>query len=232
MTDIRLYLAAHPHDGRPVARVLGEQVAKMHAAGFTHGDLYSKHILVGPGPRFCILDWQRAGKKPEFRGARLADLATLNATLAESSASDRLRVVFLRHYLRESGIEARVGLAATIRQQSDHLRKKRRIRALRALPSPSGHQSLAWLDGEALCVTPAFMETFGNRIPECLDLSRAADPRVSRCPTRGLGGRVFGERSNRRVGALSGFACVAVAGILVATRTEPRRSSGRPALSP
>ncbi len=54
------------------------------------------------------------------------------------------------------------------------------------LRSPSEQQSLVWLDGEARCVTPAFLETLGERIPECLDLSRAVDPRVSGCSTRGL----------------------------------------------
>jgi len=72
----------------------------LHAAGFAHGDLYSKHVLVRAGPRFCFLDWQRARlwKKVPI-AIRQMDLATLDATMPDTLAGDRMRLACLRAYL-------------------------------------------------------------------------------------------------------------------------------------
>ena len=172
----------------------------MHTAGFTHGDLYSKHILLAPGPRFCILDWQRARlTNAAVLGARQRELAMLDATMLDSLATDRLRLVFLRHYLRDLPGASVSVFAARIRKLSLQLQRKPRIRALQRLPLPPGTQSLVWLDGEALCVTPAFRETLGGQVPEWLrvlyDTNRESDPRNSGVPSsRGLARQLVRRR--------------------------------------
>ena len=55
---------ANPAARRRLARSLGAALAQMHAAGFTHPDLYSKHVLVGPdGKSVQFLDWQRSRRR-------------------------------------------------------------------------------------------------------------------------------------------------------------------------
>ena len=199
MIDIRHYLAQHAEARFRVARALGRELARMHAAGFTHGDLYAKHILVGPGPRFCLLDWQRGRRRARLsRRARQRDLAMLDATLLDSSATDRLRLVFLRHYLRDLKGASVTAFAMRIRRLSLRLQKKPRICALRRVPLPSGTQSLIWLDGEALCVTPAFRETLSSQVLEWLriahDTYRARDPRDALRSSRGLARQLVRRR--------------------------------------
>src|SRR6266851_7559049 len=47
-----------------LARRLGTALARMHNAGFTHPDLYSKHVLVCPGKQEIVfLDWLRARRR-------------------------------------------------------------------------------------------------------------------------------------------------------------------------
>ncbi len=72
----------------------------MHAAGFTHPDLYSKHVLVGPdGASVQFLDWQRSRRRLVLDARRRArDLAALHATLADDLARPRERLACLRGY--------------------------------------------------------------------------------------------------------------------------------------
>ncbi len=179
VSDLRLFLRAHPDQAAAVARALGTEVGRMHAAGFEHGDLYAKHVLIGPGPRLCLVDWQRARRRPALSWAcRSRDLSTLDATLLETLASARVRLAFLRSYRKTYTHCAGTGAALTvggfaaaahaIRRLSLQLLRKRRVRELRCVPLPPGTQSLVWLDGEALCVTGSFREEIGPQVPDWL----------------------------------------------------------------
>ena len=89
---------------RRAAIRLGRALARMHAAGFNHPDLYAKHVLVNPETGdSTLLDWQRSRRSPVVSfEARLRDLATLHATVSASLSDDTLRRTLLRAYLRES----------------------------------------------------------------------------------------------------------------------------------
>jgi tRNA A-37 threonylcarbamoyl transferase component Bud32 len=173
MMEIRQYVQQHPQQKTRVARALGREIARMHAAGFEHGELFTKHILIGPDGCICFLDWQRARlHKNITRNSCCRDLAKLDATLPTTLASDRMRRTLLRDYLRHFlGIERTKALsswAAKIRRLSLKLQQKHRIRVLRRLPLPSGSQNLIWLDGEALCITQAFRAELGAALPDWL----------------------------------------------------------------
>src|SRR5207344_2588903 len=97
----------------------------------------------------------------------------LNATLLESLANDRVRLACLRGYLKNMARSLFKTLAGNIRRLSLQLQQKPRIRELQRLPLPPGTQNLVWLDGEALCLTPAFREHLGDQIPDWLRFGAA-----------------------------------------------------------
>lgn len=160
--DLRTYLQQQPLERVALATALGRELARVHAAGFHHRDMYSKHILVGRddnGWRWCFLDWQRGRHVGRVAWLhRLRDLAALDATLANTMASRRERLLCWRAYLAaQPKPAARPGkFLRIVCRLSAHLQRKRRIRELRQAPLPAGRQGLIWLDGEALCVTPHF----------------------------------------------------------------------------
>lgn len=168
VADLRSYLNEHPLERLALAPALGQELARIHAAGFQHRDLYSKHILVGRdhrGWRFCFLDWQRGRQRRRLSWLpRLRDLASLDATLAGVMASRRERLLCWRAYLTaQPRLAVRPGkLLRMLCRLSAQLQRKRRIRELRQLPLPAGQQELIWLDGEALCVTPRFQAALSS----------------------------------------------------------------------
>jgi tRNA A-37 threonylcarbamoyl transferase component Bud32 len=89
---------------RRFAAKLGRLLARFHAAGFAHRDLYAKHVLLGPGGEVTLLDWQRAVRRTRVsRRERARDLAALHATLPEHLAGRRERLVLLRAYRGTGG---------------------------------------------------------------------------------------------------------------------------------
>ncbi len=187
MIDVRHYVEQHPRERLGIARALGKELARMHAAGIEHGDLYAKHVLAGAGPRFCFLDWQRARMHRTTRTWCYRDLAALDATVPASLVTDRTRLVFLRSYWealdifnrRELARQNTTGLfrlAGDIRRHSVKLQQKRRIRKLRPVPLSPGAQSIVWLDGEALCVTGAYRAELGKNVPAWLRLRATPAP--------------------------------------------------------
>ena len=63
MTDLRTWLRrkTDPEARLRLARSLGAALARMHAAGITHPDLFAKHVLVAAdGETVQFLDWRRA----------------------------------------------------------------------------------------------------------------------------------------------------------------------------
>jgi tRNA A-37 threonylcarbamoyl transferase component Bud32 len=203
--DLRAFLERAPARLRRLTAVrLGEALARIHAAGFDHPDLYSKHILVSRAPghslRIHFLDWQRSCRRRTVSWAvRRRDLAALDATLAEELAGSRDRLACLRAYRRAAGAigPPRLGAAArSIRRRADQLVRRRRIRELRQPPLAWGRQNLVWLDGEALCVTRAFRAELRGRLPEWL--APAAADHQTRCGVS----RTQVERSGGRQGLL------------------------------
>jgi heptose I phosphotransferase len=134
---------------RALAERLGADLARLHAAGFVHGDLYAKHVLVSPeGPGCCFLDWQRArrvGRGRRAAASRRRDLSALHATLPADLAGARLRLACLRAYRRGlAGAGDRAYLApGSIDAESQRLlRRHRHVREKRDL-APGLEQ--AWL---------------------------------------------------------------------------------------
>lgn len=104
--ELGVYIAGDqdPWRRRRAAIRLGRALARMHAAGVNHPDLYAKHVLVDPETgEPVLLDWQRSRRAPVVSfNARLRDLATLQATICAQLAGIDLRQALLRAYLRES----------------------------------------------------------------------------------------------------------------------------------
>lgn len=180
--ELRAVLRAErdPNRRRRIARNLAATLARLHAAGFHHPDLYANHLFVDPrDDSIHLLDWQRARLTYRLSWRqRRRDLAALHATTDDALVSPRERLVFLRAYLHanpEPGLswsEAARGIEA----QARHLLRRRHIREKRQPPA----QSQAWicLDGEALCVTPVFQQRCGEQVPDWLrpsDSSRSDD---------------------------------------------------------
>jgi tRNA A-37 threonylcarbamoyl transferase component Bud32 len=171
---------------RRVAVGLGKALARLHAAGFDHPDLYSKHVFVSQGTdegfRFHFLDWQRSRRRRQVNWAiRHRDLATLDATLAEELASARDRLACLRAYLRGAGparLPRLARAAHAIRSRARRLLARRRIQELRQPPLVWGRQNLIWVRGEALCVTREFGAELRGSLPDWLALP---DPESESC---------------------------------------------------
>lgn len=87
---------------RRVIEALAREIRRMHDAGLSTPDLFTRHIFLNPcpdRPTFCLIDMARMERQkttPPRRRAR--DLAELNITtpLPHASAAERLR--FLRTY--------------------------------------------------------------------------------------------------------------------------------------
>lgn len=182
-TELRAFLqqmqSASAEQRRALARHLGAVVARVHAAGYIHGDLNATHVMVDEESAMHLLDWQRSRRWawPSWR-QRLHDLAGIDATLAEELAGVRDRLTCLRSYLREGmrlgqrrrSLSLRTA-AVLVARCSRRLLQKRHVRELRQPPLAAGTQNLVWLDGEALCVTSEFHERLHRQTPDWLRAS-------------------------------------------------------------
>jgi tRNA A-37 threonylcarbamoyl transferase component Bud32 len=125
---------------RAFARQLGHEIARLHAAGVDHPDLFSKHILVRPGhdaqtpPEVFFIDLQRSSIRVRVPLRwRLRDLAALDATLPRTLASKTDRWAALAAYLAASGLSSRRRQAARqIARRAAHLASRRKIREMAA----------------------------------------------------------------------------------------------------
>jgi tRNA A-37 threonylcarbamoyl transferase component Bud32 len=172
--DLRVLLrqrSATPRDRYNLTRKLGAVLAGLHASGFSHPDLYSKHVLVDPATEAVyFLDWQRSRRGNMTWRRRWRDLATLHATLAPDLATPRQRLACLLAYFRAANAPRQLlGAAAkSIERRAHRLLTRRHIREMRQPPLATGTQNLIRLDGEALCVTREFWATLGVEVPEWL----------------------------------------------------------------
>lgn len=185
---------------RQLAIRLGRLLARLHGAGFFHRDLYAKHVLV-QDQQFCLLDWQRAwrGARVPYL-ARVRDLATLHATLAEPLASPRDRLVLVRAYAGAAAPRPWLrALLADIEEQTRQLRQRRHIREKRQPPAPEP-QNWICLDGEGLCITPAMALLSAGQSLDWLRL----DQQPTGSTARSVAGWLAPTRVSRRWLTLSG----------------------------
>jgi hypothetical protein len=145
-------------------------LARLHEAGFSNPDLYSKHVWIEPhSERFCVLDWQRSSRRNRVGWKqRCRDLAALNATVAGDWATPRERLACWRGYCSGLAGTCPSRVVRRIHSQTAGLLRRRRIRELRQPPLTDAVQQLVWLDGEALCVTPDFRAQLVENMPEWL----------------------------------------------------------------
>jgi tRNA A-37 threonylcarbamoyl transferase component Bud32 len=182
--DLRAYLWKTSEKSRReqhlFAKSLGRLLARLHDAGFSHGDLYSKHVYVDPQSRTIhIIDWQRAGRRRIVPWRmRCRDLVTLAATLDKALAEPRWRLACLAAYLRatkafRSG--RRISLAVIARRvvrRETKLLRRRRIWEMQQVAPASPKQNVIWRDEEALCVTEEFDVMLGEGDPDWLTYER------------------------------------------------------------
>ena len=176
--DLREFLRNHLSDLAAVrhrfACHLGVALARLHAAGFDHPDLYAKHVLVAKDTQeIYFIDWQRTTWRRHANWSRrIRDLAALDATLAQERASSTERLACLGAYLGSEGPGKGNlhHLARDIRKHAERLLRKGHVRKERDLPPPVPGQGLLWLDGEALCVSQDFWTELGGQVPPWLPL--------------------------------------------------------------
>jgi heptose I phosphotransferase len=154
---------------RRIARCLGAVLARMHAAGFRHPDLYANHLFLDPSDdSIQVLDWQRARLRRDLSWKECRrDLAALHATVDDLLATPHERLLCLRAYWRAG--PCRVSWTVAVRgieRQTRRLLAHRHIREKRQLPV----RPQAWicLDGEALYVSPVMQQRCNGRIPDYL----------------------------------------------------------------
>ncbi len=162
-----------------LTRCLGAALARMHTAGFSHPDLYSKHVLIASDAESVqFLDWQRSRRRLALDARRRArDLAALHATLADDLADARERLVCLIAYHAGFGAADCVGLShrafrRLILYYTHRLLRRRHIREKRQTPLARGVQEWATINGGELCVTPALAAVWPRRSPQWLALDR------------------------------------------------------------
>ena len=148
---------------RRLARALGESLARLHAAGYIHGDLYANHVLIVPGSlQIVFLDWQRAAPGRTI----WRDLAALQVTLPAGLVSRGDFLACLQWYCGKDSSSVREAVGE-IERETRQLRRRRHIRVKkRAAEAPA--LSLLCLDGEALRVTPAFRRLWPGEPPSFL----------------------------------------------------------------
>ncbi len=146
VVDLHAFLTRHVQDRSlclSLAEGIGCTVARLHDAGFTHPDLYAKHVLVRCSDlTIALIDFQRTSwyRRVPWR-FRWRDLAALDASLGDHLADEEFRFHLLQTYLRETKATNLVGKAVqAIRQRSRYLQRRRKIQAMRhpwqLLPGP------------------------------------------------------------------------------------------------
>jgi tRNA A-37 threonylcarbamoyl transferase component Bud32 len=183
--DLPHYLAFRPSraDRHCVLRHLGHAVADLHNAGFTHPDLYAKHIFIHrPTLHVSFVDFQRTRCLARIApNIRYRELARLDASLHPGAVPFTERLTFLHAYLHRSYGHVRQKqvreAAAAISAESRRLLRRSRIRAMYA--------ETAMLAGEVSTVTYCRI-----RVPASERLADANSPLppLSRGGVRGSGG--------------------------------------------
>lgn len=135
--DLHCFLTRRGHDWVLCTRLaerIAATLARLHQTGFTHPDLYAKHVFVNPQDlSIALIDFQRTMRcrRVSWR-QRWRDLAALDASLGEHLAGNTLRLRLLRSYLHETGASHRwVQAVEAIRRRSRYLQRRRKVQAMR-----------------------------------------------------------------------------------------------------
>jgi tRNA A-37 threonylcarbamoyl transferase component Bud32 len=192
-----------------LAQLAGRAVARFHAAGFDHRDLYSKHVHVDAVRGvISFLDWQRARQRRHVSWRdRCRDIAALHATLTPDLATPRERLRFLWTYLRALVNDRRAlrtqwrQVILSIHAEERVLLRRRHVAQTRQISQPLGTHGILWLDGEALCVTEEFWRELGERVPRGLlmgqpGIHRLESRRIIQLPDGRAGLLVCRRRTN------------------------------------
>ncbi len=103
---------------------LAATIRRMHDAGLSSPDLFTRHIFVEPCPvaKFCLIDMARLdqGRRTSWK-ARARDLAALNVTAPLRFVTTRERLRFLAAYGGDHE------LLAAVEKRSRHLLRRRRF---------------------------------------------------------------------------------------------------------
>jgi len=120
-----------------LARLLARTLAHFHGAGFTHPDLYAKHVFIdlwNQAIRFIDFQRTRSRRWVNWR-QRWRDLAALDASLSGELASPRDRLIFLSTYLKATrAVRPRRLLRRSlwaIARRTHHLLARRKVRQMR-----------------------------------------------------------------------------------------------------
>lgn len=114
---------------RALSKSLAESIADIHNRGFFHRDLNPSHILITAvetlSPAFYYVDFEnsRLLDYPVPLALRARELSRLCRSLSEA-ASERLKLRFLLHYARKSGLPTR-GLFEKLRTVNKKQIRKR-----------------------------------------------------------------------------------------------------------
>lgn len=176
---------------KAVLRLLAWTLARVHFLGFSHQDLYPKHVLVDPETRkVYLLDWQRATRRRGISWRHRADnLARLHATLGEEHLSLRERAALLGEYFtalqffgaQAGDFPALSVFAAAIERQASRLLKRRHIQEKRLGRSPTQPQDWIHLEGDDFRITstctPALLQIINRWLenPPLGGQSRSSD---------------------------------------------------------
>lgn len=142
--DLRAHLAARGALEPELLDELAGEVARMHALGFVHRDLYPRNLLVTPAPgprRLVFVDAWRGGARTQLRGPAY-DLGCLMLHAPELLSRDERRR-FLDGYVaaraRQGRPVAREPLLAAVERERRALRARlaRRPDLLRGRPLPA-----------------------------------------------------------------------------------------------
>jgi tRNA A-37 threonylcarbamoyl transferase component Bud32 len=140
------------HECRQLAAHLGHEVARLHEAGITHPDLYSKHIFLSDraeegqttgiqrlvSRRVYFIDVQRStiGRFASV-SRRVIDLAALDSTLPQELAGETDRYAFLLSYLSHCRLALEPGpFVAAIRRRVRKLSGRSKICEMQRLLTP------------------------------------------------------------------------------------------------
>jgi tRNA A-37 threonylcarbamoyl transferase component Bud32 len=135
--DLPTFLARRPPTEvrKQLFRYIGQAVAKLHSAGFTHPDLYAKHVFLHlRDSSVSFIDFQRTRRCTLNWRARARDLGALDASLSTALVSSSERMLCLQAYLERStphpSRQLLRQLAQLIAQRRRHLLKRRKIQAM------------------------------------------------------------------------------------------------------
>lgn len=123
---------------REVVAELAVEVARMHALGFIHHDLYPRNLLVARDAahsRIHFVDAWAGGPPPQVRGAAY-DLGCLTLDTPHTFRADELEAFFVRYGAERAVQDRPVDIVALVeRTRTERERLGRKLRDRRALTS-------------------------------------------------------------------------------------------------